>query len=511
MQDFLVPGSTAVLVGIDAKLNVTYERIRWEEFFWDYRSREDDFSDASYMGLAKWMYYDDVDQAYPGKLGNGTESDGGAGVLGLVGAADISESMSDRPTNTVTLPWVDKKNARVMVVELYHRMRGQWFMCKYWYGGILESGPSPYLDEDKNPANPIIAESAYVNRDNERYGVVRDMRPLQDEINKRRSKLLHLINSAQIQAKDPSAIEIDADLARAEAARPDGVIPYGWEKVPTSDMAQGQMLLLTEAKNEMERFGPNPAVLGRQGADTSGRALLTRQQAGLVELATLLDQMEDFEIRLFKATWERVKQFWTVPKTIRITDDPEAPKFIGINAPKMGPVPMMDHNGGPALDDMGAMMTGMGQIGIDNNVSEMNVDIDIDTAPATATIMQEQLADLMKLVGSNPAYAQQIPFEAFLELMPIPRKRQIIAIIKTYKDQMAKAQAAQQQLQQKLGIATAEAKIGHTKSQALLNVTKAKKLDADVMTDAARVEMESAQALHEMSADDEEEETTDVD
>lgn len=511
MEDFLVPGSTGVFVGIDAKRNVTFERIRWEELVYDYRSREDDFSDAAYMGMAKWMYLHDAMAvpAWKGKFDSGVESDGGSNVLGLVGAADVSESFSDRPSNTVALPWVDKRSQRLMIVEIYHRVGGKWYKCAFWYGGILESGPSPYLDEDGQPTNPIIAESAYVDRDNNRYGVVRDMRPLQDEINKRRSKLLHLVNSAQIQARDPSAVEISADDARLEAARPDGVIPYGWEKVPTSDMAQGQMLLLTEAKNEMERFGPNPAVLGRQGADTSGRALLTRQQAGLVELATLLDQMEDFEIRLYVAAWQRVKQFWNEEKTIRVTDDLEAPKFIGINKPKMGQVPMMGHNGGPPMvNEDGSPMMGIGQIGIENNVAEMNVDIDIDTAPATATIMQEMLADLMKLVSANPTYGQQVPFQAFLELMPIPRKRQIIAIIRKYQEEMAAQQQKQQQLQEKIAVEEHGADMAHKESQVTMNLAKAKKLEHDALIDASANERESALALDQIGASDEEDKET---
>ena len=70
--------------------------------------------------------------------------------------------------------------------------------------------------------------SAYVKRNNDRYGAVWDMIGPQDEINKRRSKSVHLLSTTRIEVRDPQAIDVDADVARREASRPDGVIPYGW-------------------------------------------------------------------------------------------------------------------------------------------------------------------------------------------------------------------------------------------------------------------------------------------
>jgi hypothetical protein len=56
VRDYLIQGTAAVIVGIDANKKPTITQIRWEEFFADPRSRRPDFKDAAYMGIAKWMY-----------------------------------------------------------------------------------------------------------------------------------------------------------------------------------------------------------------------------------------------------------------------------------------------------------------------------------------------------------------------------------------------------------------------------------------------------------------------
>ena len=57
-------------------------------------------------------------------------------------------------------------------------------------------------------------QSGYVDRDNNRYGAIKDMIGPQDEINKRRSKALHLLTMRQVVAEQ-GAVE-DVDAARAE-------------------------------------------------------------------------------------------------------------------------------------------------------------------------------------------------------------------------------------------------------------------------------------------------------
>lgn len=515
--DMLVPGTMAALVGVDGDKQVTVDQVRWEEFFYDPRSRRRDYKDARYLGVAKWMYADDVGTMYPEKA-DAISSSVENGVPGL--GPDLS--FQDRPNATPTT-WIDKRTRRLMVVELYYREGGTWMRCVFTGSDILDEGPSPYLDHKKKPHCPIEAQSAYVTQQNERYGAARDMRGPQDEINKRRSKLLHLLSVSQIEVADPQAIDVAADVARAEAARPDGVIPFGWRRVPTSDMAMGQAQLLAEAKSEIERMGPNPAVLGRDANDSSGRALLARQQAGLVELANLYAQLDDWELRVLRQCWARAKQYWTAPMWIRVTDDEDAPKFVGINMPRGEPLlhppttddgephpqalqPMIDAKSGqqaegqplyhPPTDETGQPHPKAGQpvLGYKNQLGEMDVDITVDTVQETGTVAQEQFSDLMQMIGTNPMWAQQVPLDVLIQLSSIPHKRQLRDTIKAAAAKVASAQAQAQQLTD----AKTAADIKERTSKAELNTAQAQAVPVSA---AARLhDAHAAPMLHGLEA-----------
>lgn len=521
--DMLVPGSMAVLVGCDPSLKVTITQIRWEELFYDPRSRFKDFKDARYLGIAKWMYAEQVKALYPEKK---DEIEGALMSSGM----GVDQSFQDRPLSGTVQSWSDRRNRRVLIVEMYIREAGTWMKVVFHGNGILESGPSPYHDDNGKPHCPIEAQSAYVDRDNKRYGSVRDMRGPQDEINKRRSKLLHLLSVSQIEMRDINAIEADTETARKEAARPDGVIPPGYQKVSTADMAAGQAQLLAEAKSEIERQAPNPAILGRLDNDASGRALLARQQSGLVELATIYGDFDDWELRVYRQMWARAKQFWRAPMWIRVTDDEDAPRFVGLNQPKaiqqpvVGPdgQPQMDPKTGqpatqdgpvplhpdtiPAYDQYGNQNLHAGKphpyagqpvLGYKNQVAEMDVDITLETLPDSGTIAQEQFTDLMQLVGSNPAYAQQVPFELILQLSSIPNKRMIADKIKAFQAQNAQQNAQAQQMAQQMALEKALAEIAELKSKATRN-------DAAAGLDQSRTDIGHVNTLlsaHQAGAD----------
>ena len=444
-RDMLVPGTMAALIGVDGDKQVLITQIRWEEFFYDPRSRRNDFKDARYLGVAKWMYQDDVAALYPEKAKeiDAAVASGPSGIM-------PDQSYQDRPLQGSAIggAWIDAKQRRLMVVEMYYQDSGRWMRCVFTGADILECGASPYQDHKGRPDCPIEAMSAYVRRDNGRYGAVWDMIGPQDEVNKRRSKALHLLSTSRIEAKDPSAINVDAEVARKEAARPDGVLPFGWGMSPNTAEFTGNMELLQEAKGEIERMGPNPATLGRSD-DASGKHLLIRQQSGLVELANLYGALEDWELRVYRQCWSRAKQFWKAPQFIRVTDDENAPKFVGLNQPIQPGDP-----DAPAPDPAQAVM-GQGALGYRNVVGEMDVDIEIDVQPDTGTVQQEAFNELMQLVAASPLYQQQVPLSTLIQLSPIPHKRSVLDVIKQASDQQAQSAAQAQQL----ATATAAAKL----------------------------------------------------
>ena len=206
------------------------------------------------------------------------------------------------------------------------------------------------------------------------------------------------------------------------------------------------MEMLQEAKAEIERMGPSPAVLGRSNDDASGRALLARQQSGLVELGNLYGALEDWEFRIYCQCWARAKQFWRAPQFIRVTDDEDTPKFVGLNQPVTHPT-------------TGAVL------GYANQVAEMDVDIEIDVQADTGTIQQEAFIELLQLVGSSPIYQQQAPLSTLIQLSPIPHKRAVLDAIKQAGESQARAALQQPQVAQ----AAEAAKIAEISARAQLH------------------------------------------
>jgi len=445
-KTFLITGIGAVIVEVDEKLDPVARIIRQGEFLYDPYSRDPDFEDARYMGIAKWMYVDLVKEAYP-------DADIDPAAISPSGMQWDDE---DKPQNI----WADSQRNRVLVCELYLNERG-WKRVVFWGGGVLEEMDSPYMDEDGRPANPIVAQSCFVDRDNARYGIVKAMVPIQDEINMRRSRLLHLANSRQVRITDQMGPEQGQEIIRAEAARPDGVLPFGVEPAATSDMQSGQIQLLQESKGELERMGPNPAVLGQSANSASGRAQLVQQQAGLTELTPALGGIEDMELRVYRQFWARIKQFWQEPKLIRVTDDIGAAKFLQVNEPVVQEVQgiVMGPDGQPAI--------GMQQVvtEVKNRPAEMDMDIIIESVPNTANIQQEQFAELIKL--AQVYGPQEVPFDDLLEASNLPHKRQIVEKRQARQQEAQQAQGPKAQAQQAaIQLELAEKQAGIQKDQA---------------------------------------------
>ena len=431
---YFVEGTTAAIIQMDEHGRVDIEQIRFEEFFHDPRSRALDFSDARYMGVAKWMFADSVSQLYPDAGADIHASvDFSGGGLGVAG-----DTFADKPEGESFGIWADPKLKRVFIVEMYHKEAFGWARCVFWGGGILEAGPSPYFDSHGKPDCAIRARSCYIDRENRRYGEVRDLRSPQDAINKRESKLLHMLSNRQAVASVPAiAYNADAETVRREMSKADGVIPAGWEPTSLTDLASGQFNLLQNARDFIQRIGQNPSVLAQQSASASGRAQIARQQAGMVDSAMSLNGLRLFELSVFRSIWQRCRQFWKAPDYIRVTDDAGAPRFVGINQPIQGePQPMMMPDGS----------IGVGQpiMGYENALAEMDVDITIDSVPDTANLAQEQFDKLIELAQIYGP--QEVPFDDILEVSSLPEKAKLIAKRKDRSEQASQGQQPQQEM-----------------------------------------------------------------
>ena len=493
-ESFLIEGVAAVSVEVNDKGEPVVVVVPYDEAIYDPRSRRADFSDAAYMGVGKWMYEGDVARMYP------WATDDLSKVYTTGWGEDMGLDRPDKPENAIGTSWLDPKKRRIFVVELYHLEDGEWQRCVFYVGGVLEAGPSPYLDDEGRGVCGVVMGSCLVSRDNQRSGLVKMMLSQQDEINAYGSRALHIARSRQIQVADPSfPPEVDADTARKEAAKPDGVIPVGYSMIPTADLAQGMQMMMAEARQALVRQAPTPAVLAEaSGANQSGRSRLVLQQAGMTEIARPLGRLESFENNVFRAMWLRAKQFKRQPWFVRTSgDDDKKAVFEGVNVPA-GPdgEPLPPESMGEAM----ALMQQGVQLPLANELARMDIDIEVETVPDTANLAAEQfetLAPLLPQVGE--IYGPKKAFEIGLALSAMPEKQRIKDILNAPEELSPEQQAAAQQqqaiqkqleeMQQQIALMMAQAEIRKVNAQAEKDEASARSTQADTVLKAAQFEL----------------------
>jgi len=428
-ENLLIEGTGGIDVIVERTRNddskVVYRKVAWDRLFWDPHSSEKDFKDATYKGIVIWEDAKAAMQQYPER------KDAIENTTSTTGA--MSQTFDDRPRNQI---WCDSRRKRVRIVQIHYKWGDDWMVATFTKGGFLvDPQVSPYLDKDGNSCSSLIMRSAYVDRENNRYGDVRSQISLQDEINKRRSKALHLMSVRQTFGSKEALL--DTQKAKIELAKPDGHVEMNggmkfgenFGVLPTGDMAQGQIALMQQATMEMQASGPAQALAGKGTDGQSGKAIQAQQQGGAVELEPGLDDLKQFSRDVYEATWMRIKQFWTEEKWVRVTDDERNLKWVGLNkkvtlGEKLSQLP-------PQEQQQMAMQLGIQSpddprlqevVEVENDVSGLDVDIVIEEGPDISTLQSEQFEVLSSLAQAGIG----IPPKAIIQASNLRNKDAIL-------------------------------------------------------------------------------------
>lgn len=423
MHDGLVGGVGVAFVGIEGQ-DPVMRHVLADRFFYDPRSLEHDFSDAQYLGLHLWLDVDEASSRWPAHKNR---------LHDMVDATNVSVSLTQDQDREQS--WGDFENRRVRVVEFWEKRRMPtmtghgWYFCFFTGELVLEFGWSPYKGEKGEPDCPYEAWSPYVDHRGDRYGMIRTMRSIQDEINYSASKILHRIATDRIFYEEGSIDDVDE--AARQLARPDGKLKITrgeWGRtVGTIDQGlkiQGETERFQLAVTEIENIGPNPGLVGKgQGVDgASGRALLAQRDSGMTELSPIFEQHRDWKLRIYRKLWNRCRQAWTAERWIRITDDEKSVQFLPLNQYQIDP------------------MTGM--LSAQNIVAEIDVDIMLNEGPDTIT-MNEELLQTLAQVGE----AATGPLgRVLIELSNAPNKERLLKMLETATAPNPEIQAMQQRM-----------------------------------------------------------------
>lgn len=424
--------------------------IPWDRTFHDPRSSDNLFDDARYKGTVQWM--DVPDAAAKFKVDEDELAPGS-----LMGE---DETYWDKPAN---FAWSDSKANRILVVYMYYRVAGEWHYAIFSNNTLLMAGPSPHKYDNGKSMCPLQLASVYVDRKNNRYGIARGLRSLQDAINKMRSKLLHLLSVRQVRIDPVSGLDVEE--VRSELARPDGVVKAAKDELEVVQQVAeitGHFNLLNLTFQEIDEVGPHHSIQGRNVEGQSGRAILAQQQGALAELALFFDVLRDWKLRVAHCAWSMAKQHFDGPRMIRITDDEDSPKFIQINQP-LGVDPATGQQMVGAINPNKIdEQTGQPTVLMQGAFSELDVDLVMDQTSDSAVIQQEQFQMLVDMKKVDPT----IPTEAVIQASQLRNKKQIMDAMKGGNDPQA---AQMKQIEMEVTLKDAMAKIDKLISEAEKN------------------------------------------
>lgn len=369
---------------------VGFEIVDPAGFFYDPTSTRADFSDAGFMGIGKWADASELLAAFPDKARE------------IEASVDLGSELTSNPDSDDKWAIGDEHHRRIRVIDHWYKRGKQWHFAIHTGAAILAEGESYLVDEKRRTICKYVMFSANVDHDGDRYGFFRNMKSAQDEINQRRSKGLHQSQSRRIVIRDGEGLE--PEKIRAELARPDGVVvvPVGAEMPQFDDAARGAELganlgFLEEAKQEIENYGFNPALLGVGVEDMSGRAIALQQQAGIAELGPYLLGYRGWKQRVYRAIWNAVQSLWTAERWIRVTDDEGLGGWLSVNRLAIDPR--------------------TGQPTITNALGALDVDIILDEGPDTVTMQADTNDSVRQALAAVGPLLQPAVAAAALEVL----------------------------------------------------------------------------------------------
>lgn len=423
----------------------------WRNILWDSASTEMDLSDARYMTRTKVTDLDVAVALFPDRKFLLERASLESGTYGSIGdLTDSDEAMNSLEEHVEgaelgAMSEDDYGRRRVRLIEMWYRkpervkkvvqgqfageiydennpghaeavQRGDAFVAErldmrmhvavMTTTGLLTNEVSPYR-HGRFPFTPIWAYRR--GRDGMPYGVIRGLRDLQVDINKRASKALYILSTNKI-VMDDGAVE-DVEELRQEAARPDAIIVKRANKELVLNVDRGLEqahldIMGRDISMIQQVSGVTDELLGRETNAQSGKAVEARQGQGMMSTATLFDNMRLATQLQGEIQLSLVEQFFNEQKTFRITNQRGNADFVDIN------------DGLP-----------------ENDIVRSKADFVISEDEWRATMRQAATEQLTEMISRMPPEVAIVMLDLVVESMDVPNREEIVKRIRNINGQ----------------------------------------------------------------------------
>lgn len=267
---------------------------------------------------------------------------------------------------------------------------------------VLQDMMSPYA-HDRYPFVPFVS---YLDRFDFPFGVPRQIKEQDKEVNTRRSVGLALLNGRRVKM-EKGAVE-DVERVYHEANRFDGMIVTKdgkLDKVQIEELtalAPGQMGMLEQSEREIHEIsGATGDTLRAQAPSRSGSAFAEQKETTSVMIASLIDNARFSQHLLGELVQSMIQNTWTGRKVMRVTDSvTQAEKFITINE-------QIEQEYG---------------IEIRNDITQATFDLKVADSPLTDTVREKNMELLFAAINSADKEDTPLLLNLAFELSDIPNK-----------------------------------------------------------------------------------------
>ena len=440
------------------------------ELYWDMRAREPDLSDARWLLRERFIQASRAAAAFPKhadiiKNARSVHSMGAYAPELLEGGVSTglqSSADSARAWTTREYTWYRSTSDEVCIVELWYRRWVQTVVLKtktgrvvefdesnqnhlavveaglgqllratvarirrsYWMGPVmLHDEPTPY----PHAHFPYVAFWGYKeDMTGVPFGLVRDMIFPQDNLNSTLSRLRWGMMATRTE-RTKGAVAMPDDVFRRQVGRVDADIVLDADNMARPgarfevkrdfQLNAQQFQLMQDSRAALERVsGITAAMQGRTGTARSGLQEQTQLEQSQVSIAALMDNFAAARTRVGELLMAMViEDLGQEEETIVIEGDTlNPPRSVTLNHPE--------------VDETG-------QVYLSNDVQRTRMKVALEDVPSTSSFRAQQLNSLSEAIKSLPPEAQQVMMPFLIDLMDLPRKKDVVQALRDAQQQ----------------------------------------------------------------------------
>lgn len=460
-RDAVIPGFGCISPCIEEdprKERVAMKYRDWKEIWWDpFSPPWWSPSKTRYVFWQRWVDLDDLQSLFPEKSKDISDAyneiSGASSESGYSFMLDEAEMVEERVRTLASSDWIDLNRKRVRPVEMWFPVNKRCLFALFPDGRCFE------IREDMNPLDayqlissaqqvmqaivkkmrtitffgehlilqhqatpyphdmfPFVPFIGYLDRYNQPYGVPRQIRGQCEEVSKRRSVALAMLQKRRVIAERgvvPNGNRDDLDILHDEANKIDGfmlVEDNKLDRFKIEEMAnlvapQINMMQISEAEIR-DIAGTNATMLVNDGNAESGVAKQVDILRGEMTTASLKDNLRRSMRLLGEQLSCNIQGFWKYEKVLRVTDRLSgAERFVTVNQPVVG--------------------------GVRNNITQGKYDIVVSETPASDTVREKNMDLLYASIEKSPAEAVPVLLTTAFEMSDLPNKERLVEKLKT--------------------------------------------------------------------------------